>query len=377
MPNPIVRSSLARAGALLACAALWGCAETRVATVPADLREGPLEVVATTQQQVTGIAVSRTGRVFLNFPRWIGEVSPSVAEVDGSGGLKPYPDEAWNRWDGKPESAREHLVCVQSVWAEGDSLWILDPASPQMAGVVPGGAKLVRVNLDSNAVTRVYPFDAQTAPQKSYLNDLRFTPDLSHAFITDSGLGALVVMDVRTGRSRRLLENDPRLKAEPDARIVVEGRPVRNAEGGTPQVHADGIAMDPRGEFLYLHALTGTKLYRVPVAALLDEALPSEQLAAKVEQVSVTPPADGMLTDAQGNVLVTDLEHNAVVTVPRGGGQPTQLFSDPRLLWPDSLAMDAQGRVYVTASQIHRMPWFLGGKDERRTPYLVLRFTPR
>jgi hypothetical protein len=84
-----------------------------------------------------------------------------------------------------------------------------------------------------------------------------------------------------------------------------------------------------------------------------------------------------MLADPRGNILVTDLENNAVLSVPPGGGAPSRLFSDPRLLWPDSLAMDAQGRVYVTASQIQRMPWFHGGKDERKAPYLVLRYTPR
>ena len=50
-----------------------------------------LELVATFSQprQVTGVAVSPTGRIFVNFPRWEEDVAMSVAEVAMAGRSPP------------------------------------------------------------------------------------------------------------------------------------------------------------------------------------------------------------------------------------------------------------------------------------------------
>src|SRR3712207_5179820 len=175
---------------------------------------GYYDVAATTPKQLAGVTISRTGRIFVNIPRWIDEPTPSVAEVAADGSLVPYPSEALNAWDKTPgESASGHLVSVQSVVAdEEDALWILDPASPYFQAVVPGGPKLLKVDLSTNEVAHIYHFDEESAPVKSYLNDVRFAH--GHAFMTDSGLGAIVVLDLATGNVRRLLESHPSTKAE-------------------------------------------------------------------------------------------------------------------------------------------------------------------
>ena len=82
------------------------------------------------KDQATGIAISQTGRIFVNFPRWDKDPLYSVAELMPDGSLRPYPDYGWNRWGndeaGHPEA---HFVCVQSVIVDDeDFLWVLDPA---------------------------------------------------------------------------------------------------------------------------------------------------------------------------------------------------------------------------------------------------------
>jgi hypothetical protein len=75
----------------------------------------------------TGVAVSNTRRIFVNFPRW-SSIPFSVAEIVDSQ-LVPYPNTEWNTWGGStpPEN---HFVCVQSVYIDKENyLWILDPAS--------------------------------------------------------------------------------------------------------------------------------------------------------------------------------------------------------------------------------------------------------
>jgi hypothetical protein len=86
--------------------------------------------VATSDRQWTGVAVSKTGRVFVNFPRWQPTVTVSVGEIDDAGHVVPYPNESINRWSNDADP-KESFVCVQSVYVDAkDRLWILDPANP-------------------------------------------------------------------------------------------------------------------------------------------------------------------------------------------------------------------------------------------------------
>lgn len=274
--------------------------------------KGYYEVAATTPKQHAGVTISKTGRIFVNFPRWVDVPTPSVAEVATDGSLVAYPNEEINAWDMQPgESARDHFVSVQSVVVdEDDALWILDPASPYFRGVVPGGAKLARVDLATNEITRIYHFDDERAPEKSYFNDVRFAH--GHAFISDSGLGAIVVVELNSGKVCRLLEDHASTKVEPGVEPMPGRRPWKFANGKVPQVHIDGIAIDPQREHVYYKSLVGRALYRVPVAALLDEALSSEALGERVERVADTEPTDGLEFDAQGNLYLTSIESNAI-----------------------------------------------------------------
>ena len=45
----------------------------------------------------------------------------------------------------------------------------------------------------------------------------------------------------------------------------------------------------------------------------------------------------------------------------------------PRLLWPDTLSVAADGYLYIMANQLHRQAQFHGGKDLRRKPYTLFR----
>ena len=331
---------------------------------------GYYEVAFQTPKQVAGVTVSNSGRTFVNFPRWVDD-APGVAEVQPDGTLVPYPNAELNAWDLKPgDSARDHFVCVQSVEADQDALWILDPASPNFLGVVPGGPKLVKVNLQTNAVERVYHFDETIAPPKSYLNDVR----LAHgsAFISDSGQGALVVVDLASGKVRRLLEDHPSTKAEAGVDVVINGRPWKFADNTTPQINPDGIAIDPKNEYVYYKALTGRTLYRITISALLDETLSSAALGSHVERVAVTEPTDGLEFDSVGNLYMTALEKNAI-TVLRPDGRYEFFARSADFLWPDTITLTPGGDLLFSASQFQLMPNFNGGVDQRTPPYKVFR----
>src|SRR6202522_4203539 len=121
---------------------------TRTAT---DQPLGELEIVHLFHGAMpTGVSVSRTGRIFVNFPQWGDEVEFTVAEIR-DGELVAYPSQAFN--DHSSAADPDALVSVQSIVVDpADRLWILDTGSPMFEPPSPGGPKLVAVHLDREAV---------------------------------------------------------------------------------------------------------------------------------------------------------------------------------------------------------------------------------
>jgi len=299
--------------------------------------------------QVTGVTVTDDGRLFANFPRWHENLPFSVVEVRPDGSYQPYPDARWNAWNGQPEE--NQFTCVQSVVAQGNSLFVLDPASPFMKGVV-GDAALYEFDLTTNELKKKWTFDKTIAPEQSYLNDLRIDEEAGKIYMTESGMGALVVLDLNTNTARRLLAGHSSTQSE-DVWLTVEGeRWVK--EGKKPSMHADGIALSPDKGYLYYHALTGYTLYRISTFALTDATLDDDALAGKVENLGRTSAPDGMIFDPQGNLYLGDLESNAILCRTPDGRLNT-LVQDEQLKWPDTFTMDPQGNLYVTTSRIHQM----------------------
>lgn len=309
-----------------------------------------LELVAESNRQWTGVAVSPEGRIFVNYPRWSDDVPVSVAElVDGK--PVPYPSDAWNAW-APGKDAATHFVCVQSVTVDDQGfLWILDPANPLFAGVVTGGSKLLKVDLAKDEVVATFRFDETVAPPNSYLNDMRIDTDHGVVYISESGAGAIIVLDTATGTSRRLLADHPSTKAEP-IELVIGGTPWKRG-GKTPQVHADGIALSPDRQWVYYQALTGRTMYRIPTAVLRDESLSADAVAGSVEKIVESGVADGILFDRDGYLYLSSLEEDAVNRLTPDHSREL-VVADPRLAWPDSFALAKDGSIYVTTAQIHR-----------------------
>jgi sugar lactone lactonase YvrE len=353
------------------------------AAVTADADRALSEVARSDKYQWTGVAATKDGRMFVTYPRWDGPYRWAVAEVfeggkDGSGGRepKPYPNEEWNAWQpGDGQNNANHFVCVQSVYVDDrDRMWVLDPASPQMKGVVENGPKLVQIDTGTNRVVRVISFDPAVAPEKSYLNDVRVDTRDETAFITDSGMGALVVVDLKTGRARRVLGEHPSTKVEQGFVPVIEGRELPEAKTGrVPEIHADSLALDTQNNVLYWKALVGQDLYSIDTEVLKDAGATAEQVAAAVKTRGRVGASDGFEIDSQGNLYITTIESDAI-TVRRPDGSVETLVSDPRLAWPDSFAWLPDGRLLVTTSQIHRTPRFTGREEGPRTPYMLMAF---
>ena len=401
-------------------------------SAPPDHSFGTLEAVATFSGPMpTGVTVSRAGRIFVNFPRWGDDVPFTVAEVV-KGKAVAYPDATVNDWPGRTaadpnhfgevQANATHFVSVQSVVVDpADRLWVLDTGAPMLKDVVPGGAKLVAIDLATNKVVRTILLPVEVAGLHSYMNDIRFDlradgsgttgpgdPPVGDAgkmietyaaaagpgpggvasgaeamrgfaYITDSsdkGPNGIVVVDLATGKSWRRLNNHVSTLPEPGFVLVAEGKPLYQTEPGRParavRFGADGIAIAADGSKLYYCTVSSTKLYSVSTAALRNLALSDDQVGGTVKMVTGKGPSDGLESDAEGNVYAGDYASNSIERIAPTGMIET-VVHDPKLLWPDTMSLADDGYLYVTANQLNRQPTMHDGVDERVKPYTLYR----
>ncbi len=332
--------------------------------------------MASFQHQVTGVNVTADGRIFLNFPRWTEDSEISVAELK-DGKVVPYPDTEWNAWRNAKKDkieAKDHFVCVQSIVVDHSGhLWVLDPAAPAMGALVPGAPKLVKIDLATNKVVQTIFFKDTVAPQGSYLNDVRFSPDDKVAYITDSGAkGALVVVDLTNASARRVLDGDPSTQADPNVTVTWNGKPLRRPDGRGVDFTADGLALSPDGKTLYWQAIKGKTLYSLPTSALnpglttpiTPEAVGDSTLRGKIEVVGENGPADGLIISRHDNKMyVTEPETNSIGVrdLSHNGGKPTTVVQDDKLHWPDTFSEGADGTIYFTTSHIQDSAFYKQG----------------
>lgn len=328
------------------------------------------EVFGDPKYQLTGVAVSTKHRVFTNYPIWSPLHKYCVVEVTGKTESKPYPDEEWNSW--KPgEDGSKKFVSVQAVYVDDqDKLWVVDPANPSFAGVYQESDKLVRINLATNKVERIYPMKGVT-DQNSYINDVRVDTKRQVAYMTNSNEGGIVVVDLKSGKTRMVLKGAPPTQTDPAYHFIIGGREV--APGGKPlKVNSDGIALTPDREWLFFKPLTDDKLYKIKTADLRNAKLSEADLAKAVVDLGHVSITDGMEFDKKGNLYFGDMEHNTILRITPDL-KKTVLVEDSRLLWPDSYAISKDGYLYISTSEVQTAPPFNNGVDTRTLPYGLFR----
>jgi sugar lactone lactonase YvrE len=173
------------------------------------------------------------------------------------------------------------------------------------------------------------------------------------------------------------LNDHPSTKADPSLVPIVEGEVLQTRlPGKAPAkfaVGSDGIAIGPDGKTLYYCPLSSRHLYSVSVDALADRTVSDSDVAATVRDLGEKGGAgDGLESDTQGRVYLSDYEHNSI-TRRNYDGEIETLVHDPRVLWPDTLSLASNGYLYFTVNQIERQASFHNGQDLRKKPYALFR----
>ncbi len=375
-----------------ACAALIGLCTSlyamrgQAAGEPIDTTDnggataGSVEVVARFDApDPSGIAVTPDGRIFVGFPRHADDHSgPTLGELK-AGKIIPYPDAQMSLPSDLP--AADRLISVHGMTTDAQGrLWMIDDGKRVGHAIPPGAAKIVGIDPKTNQVIAKVLLVPPAMLPDSHMNDLRI--DLTHgaagtAYVTDSSFGtspAMVVVDIATGRQRRVLAHHVSTQAVPGFMAIIEGEPLRYdaKHPRFPIGGADGITLNTDSSRLYFAPLSSRRLYSIPTVVLSDFDANEAALESAVRDEGEKGFADGLTTDAQNRIYTTDAEHDEVLRRNVDGSFDVAA-RDPRFLSPDGICA-TRDHIYLTLGQWDRLASFNSGHDTRRAPFLLVRF---
>jgi sugar lactone lactonase YvrE len=380
-------AAVAAAAFLAACGGGGGGLDAQAA-------QASLEVYAELESSgVGGITQMPDGRVVIGYhPFYSPKVQVALLNADRKS-TTPYPSADWQSCrnaDGSWKSDFHRcLDWVLGLHTDANGiLWLLDSAKTtdkaagRPAALVP---KLVGWNTRSNQLERIIDISPEATITESQHND--FVVDLKHnaIVIADEAIGensdgvgdkaALVVVDLASGKSRRLLQGHTSVMPVKD--------PIRwdvgtaGAGSFNLNVGVDGIALDAAAEWLYFAPLSAYKMYRIRMTDLLDTSLSAAQLGARVETYADKPFNGGLSIDAVGNLYLTEVGERAIGIIPPDTRRYRRLVSDPGMVWPDGVTYNSDGYMYTGAAQLTLTDVLQADKvAKNKPPYRVYRFKP-
>lgn len=316
-----------------------------------------------------GLSVTSTNRVFVAFPNYNGNGNLAVAELKDRK-LIPYPDMKWNS---KADEGNAFLR-VQDLFVDArDNLWVLD-SRPGASGNIfregqeaPAGKfKLVKINTHTNKVEDIYSFD-DLDKLRSALNDVRVDVSRGLAYLSDPGLAAIVVLDLKTGKSRTVLRNSKFTKAD-NIVLKYDNGEMKDRNGNPFSSNVNGIALTPDFKYFYFKPINKENLFRIETRFLADSSLSDIELENKVANAGSVGITHGLVADRHGNIYLTNSESYAISYLTPLGEVRT-LVKDKNILWPDSMGIGGDGYLYFTCAQLQLLPQWNDGKDLTRYPY--------
>ncbi|MGL4579830.1 MAG: L-dopachrome tautomerase-related protein [Shewanella xiamenensis] len=340
------------------------------------------EVYATLDAAVGGISFTSSDRLIFSYHPFY-QPKVKVGELLADGKVKPFPNSDWQQChdpQGKPKDPNTCLNWVLGLRTDDrDRVWLLDSgqAEPRIE------PKLVAWDTRKNQLDRIIPLPFPVSIPESQHNDFVISNRHQAIVIADEGIAtgpvgdkaALVVVDLTTGKSRRVLQGDTSVMPDLKRPLIIDSTSA-NPKRIDVFVGADGIALDNAQHWLYFAPMNKDKVYRVAMADLLNPDLSPKALSAKVEEYADKPNNGGLSIDSADNLYLTDVGERAIGIIPATGRQYQTYVHDERMVWPDGVSYGKEGYLYTGAAQLPLSAALNNGKAENRPPYYIFRFKP-
>jgi sugar lactone lactonase YvrE len=354
-----------------AVAAVLSLATSGEVVTAAEKVGSSLEVVAVLDQGPGNVTVTPEGRIIFSQHQFY---SPElrVVELLPGGRIVPFPTSDWAR---APVAGGVGLNAVLGLRSDRNGIvWMLDNG-----GDVP---RVVAWNTRSNRLHRIIPIPAPATRPGSFHNDLAVDTKNGALYVADFGGDrgpAIVVVDLKTGTARRVLEGHGSVQAE-DISTVIEGKPPRmRAPDGSlkeARVGLNPITIDHEAKWVYFGAMHSDDIWRVRTKDLTNSKLSAVELGGRVHRHGAKAPSDGISIDAAGNIYVTDITRKAIGVTRPDGRYQILAQDDERLAWPDGISAGPDGWMYATVNKLNRSAPLNGGENVSHAPYYLIRFKP-
>jgi sugar lactone lactonase YvrE len=386
--NPL--RPLPRETALRACGIVFAVAALTLMSLPAQNLKLPtlpkgffkkdtdeLQETAQAPAGPAGMCLLPSGEYILSCHQFF-QPPFRVMKFDREGNWSPFPNEAMNTpGSGDPI----FLDSVLGVACDSRGIvWMLD--NGRRSGTA---AKLVAWDTKRDEHFKSIVIDALALSPNSFLTNIALDPVGRYIYIADPADGfssAIIVVDIQTGLTRRVLERDRSVQMDPGVDLKINGHPieVRRPDGviATPLTGVYPLAVDRKGEWLYYGPRNGSSLFKVRTELLTDPAILPHVLTSQVTGVSPKPICDSMAIDSRGRIYFGDISRGSIdyVAPEENFLNLRLLVEDPRLMWPGGLAIGPDGLLHFFSSQLHRTPFFNSGKDVTTPPFSIFKARP-
>lgn len=305
------------------------------------------------------VAVSSTGRVFATMHPLGGPKHQLVEIVNGQ--PKPFPSLDLQK-NGQPADDHKFDTPLGIITDKKNRLWMID------MGLELGKTRLWCFDLKKNKIAEKIELPTDIAPKGSFIQDLAIDEKNGWAYLADIANPGIIALNLKTKKARRF-SGHISLQAE-DVDMIIDGKVIDF--GGKPaRVGINPITLSHDRESLFFGAMNGTSWYEIP-ARLFRENKDDTSIGNTILKVGNKPVSDGVATDKAGNHYITNLGHHSISKLD-SNGQLTEFIKDPRLKWPDNVAVSEDGYLYISVNQLDHTTAFSNLPDTGNPPYFIYR----
>lgn len=313
---------------------------------------------------ICGIHFDKRGRAFVSTPRLVSSESPatiSVLDLNSRSGpalLTAFPSVEGNTMSANSD---QNLRSVLGFYVDrtNDWLWALDMGYLAGETEAPAGAQKVLVlDLKTGSTVKHIALDSAADRKGSFLNDIAVDEQRKIGYISDSGVRSapdnmvgIIVVDFALGSARRVLHKHASLQVVPGVKVFSHKNEVW--PGNPMKCGINGIALSPDGNTLYWTVTTGLHAYSVSTDLLRDPATNDTDMSVTVRNIgNVGGNSDGIVTDARGNLYITDLTHGGIVKYDPQTNAMELVASAADVWWPDTPTIDHEGNLVFSSSNL-------------------------
>jgi sugar lactone lactonase YvrE len=294
----------------------------------------------------------------------------TVVELKKDQSLVPFPNNELSSHESQASLKLDSVLGIRS--DKNGIVWMLD--NGMRSTVTP---KLVGWDIKTNKLHQEIKLPVPISAKDSFVNDFAVDTKHNHIFISDPAGGAnaaIIVVNLKTGATRRVLEGDKSVIPE-NIDLIIDNMPIQIKDKSgklfRPHLGVNPITEDLDNEWVYYGPMSGHSLYRIKADDLADEKLDAKTLASRVQRYSDKPICDGITIDKANNIYLGELAENAigVITTDRNY---QHLAQSPELSWVDSFSFGPEGKLYAVVNRLHQSEVLNGGVSKSKPPYYLI-----